>query len=115
MFVLYVQKPLINKQIKYCSLKCKNKYQPNTYYKYQKARGISRKQLLIDQKGGKCNHCGYNRCLSALEFHHIDPKQKEFSLDSRQLTGKSWKKILVEVEKCLLLCSNCHRELHSTS
>lgn len=60
-------------------------------------------------KGGKCAICGYNRCLLALEFHHLDPLEKDFSISSRMT---SWKAIVKELDKCVLLCANCHREVH---
>ena len=59
--------------------------------------------------GGHCQHCGYNRCMGALQFHHKDPKEKEFSISGRSL---SWDRIKAELDKCLLLCSNCHAEIH---
>ena len=65
---------------------------------------------LINHMGGKCSVCGYNKCHAALEFHHLDPTQKEFSPSTN---SKSWDKILVEAEKCILVCANCHREIHN--
>ncbi len=62
-------------------------------------------------KGGKCAICGYNLCQRALSFHHINSKEKEFGLSSRGLT-RSWKKIKEEIDKCVLLCANCHMEVH---
>lgn len=64
---------------------------------------------LLEYKGNKCVKCGYNKCLSALEFHHQDPKQKDFSISSNSY---SLNKMKIEVDKCDLLCSNCHREEH---
>ena len=69
------------------------------------------KQRLVVYKGGKCEMCGYNRCLSCLTFHHIDPSKKDFQISG--MTG-AYDKILKEVDKCKLLCHNCHGELHST-
>ena len=69
------------------------------------------KQKAIELKGNKCKICGYNRCLEALEFHHIDNKNKEFGLAAKGYT-RSWPKVKAEVEKCILLCANCHREIH---
>src|SRR5690348_17336462 len=68
------------------------------------------KQKCVDLKGGECIVCGYNKYLAALDFHHLDPSQKSFSV-----TGytTSWEKIIVELDKCILLCSNCHRAVHS--
>jgi hypothetical protein len=70
------------------------------------------KELAVQYKGGKCILCGYSRCIWALDFHHIDESQKEFSLSVRGLT-RSWDKIKQEVEKCALVCANCHREIHA--
>jgi hypothetical protein len=68
------------------------------------------KQKSVDYKGGKCSVCGYNKCLAALEFHHISPDKKEFEI-SRYRTY-SFNTLAPELDKCLLLCSNCHKELH---
>jgi hypothetical protein len=70
------------------------------------------KKKLVGFKGGMCQICGYSRCLVALDFHHIDESTKEFELSQRGLT-RSWEKIISEAEKCLLVCANCHREIHS--
>lgn len=63
----------------------------------------------IEYKGGKCEFCGYNKCSSALEFHHKDPTQK----DPLGLRAYKLSRLYAEVDKCLLLCSNCHREEHA--
>ena len=63
-------------------------------------------------KGGKCVLCGYNKYLGALDFHHLDPTQKGFEISTRGLT-RSWEKIRKELDKCVLVCANCHRELHA--
>lgn len=68
------------------------------------------KQRLVDLKGGKCERCGYDKYNGALEFHHHDPGQKEFSLN--QGNTRAWGRLVEEVEKCSLLCANCHREVH---
>jgi hypothetical protein len=102
-------------QLKFCSKACKgaNAYQNNpNWYPAQKQRGIDRKKELALLKGGKCESCGYDKNLAALEFHHRDPKNKVSELDSRVLSNRKWDFILGEAEKCLLLCSNCHREHH---
>lgn len=67
----------------------------------------------IEYKGGKCQGegCGYSKCVDALEFHHLDPKEKDFSISNTGVT-RSWDKIKIEIDKCLLLCANCHREAH---
>ena len=84
---------------------------PNDYVK-QKERAIKRKLELISLKGGKCELCGYNKNIGALEFHHLDPSIKMFNLDERHLSNRTIDKILQEVEKCILVCSNCHKEIH---
>ena len=73
----------------------------------QKLRDMAR-----ESKGGKCMLCGYNKCPSALDFHHRDPAKKDFSLSVRGLT-RSWEKIQKEIDKCVLICANCHREVHA--
>lgn len=70
------------------------------------------REMAREHKGGKCMICGYFKCGDALDFHHIDPKQKDFSLSVKGLT-RSWDKIQKEIDKCVLLCANCHREVHA--
>jgi 5-methylcytosine-specific restriction endonuclease McrA len=69
------------------------------------------KDLIVIEGGGKCQICGYKKYRGALDFHHINEKKKKFSLSVRDLT-KSWPEILNEIHKCVLVCSNCHREIH---
>jgi len=70
-----------------------------------------KKLFAVEQFGGKCQLCGYDRCIDALEFHHIDPAKKEHS-PSYVIFSRSWERAFKELEKCLLICSNCHREIH---
>lgn len=65
----------------------------------------------IEYKGGKCIKCGYDKCRAALSFHHRDPSQKEFNI-GEQAYQKNWEIIKKELDKCDLLCMNCHFELH---
>lgn len=69
------------------------------------------KLKLVEYKGGKCENCRYNKCLEALQFHHMDPKEKSFNI-----SGTSWSFVRMkeEVDKCKLLCANCHIEYHNT-
>ena len=69
------------------------------------------REMAREYKGGKCILCGYKKCQRALSFHHLDPKKKEFDLSSRGLT-RSWDRIKKEIDKCVLLCANCHMEVH---
>lgn len=69
------------------------------------------KELSIEYKGGCCERCGYNKYIGALEFHHLDPNEKDFNL-SKKGHCRSWEKVKIELDKCILLCANCHREIH---
>ena len=62
-------------------------------------------------KGGKCLVCQYARCARALTFHHLDPSEKEFNITTSG-TCHSWERVRAELDKCVLLCGNCHNELH---
>ena len=72
------------------------------------------KHLLVQYKGGKCERCGYDKCEGALHFHHNDPNEKEFSVAHINLNSNtvSIDSIYAEVDKCSLLCANCHAEEH---
>jgi hypothetical protein len=70
------------------------------------------KQLLVDEAGGACVICGYDRCVAALHFHHLDPTQKSFAL-ALGGTTRSMAKARAEASKCVVLCANCHAEVES--
>jgi transposase len=70
------------------------------------------KRLLVEEAGGACNVCGYDRCVAALHFHHLDRAEKSFSLSHRGV-ARSIAKARLEASKCLLLCSNCHAEVEA--
>ena len=76
-----------------------------------KHRRVNR-QKLVTYKGGKCSICGYNKCIGALDLHHIDDSKKEFTISDHGLT-LGCDKIVAEADKCVLLCANCHREVHA--
>ncbi len=67
--------------------------------------------MALEYGGGKCSICGYKKCVRALTFHHLDPKKKDFGLSANGIT-RSWKKTKKELDKCVLLCMNCHMEIH---
>ena len=67
------------------------------------------KAACIRYKGGGCLLCGYSRCHRALSFHHLDPTQKEFGVGGAHC--RAWSKIKAELDKCVLLCKNCHEEV----
>jgi hypothetical protein len=104
--------PLNGVQSKYCSRKCHNDSSNKKHQDYvaQQKRAHGRKREFIALKGGCCSICGYNKNMAALEFHHEN--EKDFSLNVRTLSNRSMKLLLKELEKCTLLCSNCHREHH---
>jgi hypothetical protein len=70
------------------------------------------RQMAIGYKGGGCEKCGYKRCIDALEFHHNNSSGKDFSISEKGYT-RSWDKVKEELNKCSLLCANCHREVHA--
>lgn len=69
-----------------------------------------RKLRLLQLFGGTCWLCGYNKSVRALHFHHLDPTQKDFAFSSG--VPRNWDKMVKEAKKCILLCSNCHCEVH---
>jgi hypothetical protein len=83
---------------------------------------IIRKKEWVTYKGGKCTRCGYQSCVQALTFHHVNPELKRFYLtDGGQklgaygqgCRGRTKEEIYEELDKCALLCANCHAELHA--
>ena len=92
---------LKGKQTRFCSTNCKQKF-----HTINNRRKI--KQKAVDYKGGKCEKCGYNKSLRALTFHHRE--NKEFGIAKYGHT-RSWKRVKAELDKCDLLCHNCHMEL----
>lgn len=90
---------------KYCSNKCKSKSGVHKFRKNLKVKSV-------EYKGGKCVFCGYNKCVEALQFHHLDPDQKDFGIGEKGHTRK-WEHIKNELDKCICVCSNCHAEIHA--
>lgn len=70
------------------------------------------KRILVEEAGGACRLCGYSRCMAALEFHHVAPDDKRFSLSHRGVT-RSIERAREEASKCVLLCANCHAEVEA--
>ncbi len=91
----------------------KRKYTDRREYLIEavKKRRKKIRQMALDRLGGKCSRCGYDQCEEALEFHHLDSSQKDFGISSQGYT-RSWKRVEEELKKCILLCANCHREIH---
>ena len=65
--------------------------------------------MAVEYKGGKCRICGYDKCAGALDFHHKNPLEKDFTISGN--AGK-WDNIKEELDKCEMLCKNCHAEQH---
>lgn len=86
----------------YCK-KCTNEQTTERHFEF--------KRLAVEYKGGCCVSCGYNKCLAALDFHHTNPDEKEFNLGKYKQIFLS-EKVKKELDKCILVCSNCHREIH---
>ena len=71
------------------------------------------RKVLVESLGGKCEKCGYDKCIAALDFHHKDPTEKDFNISKVYPSKNMMPKLLEEVSKCMLLCANCHREEHN--
>jgi hypothetical protein len=115
----------IQRRKRFCSQKChdtvKYSYACETQKKFKEEFGLNKYNLkgllkkleLIELFGGKCERCGYDKNISAFDFHHLYPYEKNFEVKVQNIKSKSDDDILNEAMKCMLLCSNCHRELHS--
>jgi DNA-binding transcriptional ArsR family regulator len=119
---------VIIKDNKYCH-RCKKDLPKDEFYNRRNGIGNSpycksctkqqtteRQQLFkvkcVEYKDGKCIVCNYDKCISALEFHHLNPLFKDFNISNVKLLSFN-DKIKLELDKCILVCSNCHREIHS--
>lgn len=89
--------------------KTKNKKTTKTKSDYVVDWRKRTKVKLVEYKGGCCCRCGYNKSMNVLQFHHLDPAKKDFTIG-----GKSWsyERLKEEVDKCILVCANCHIEIH---
>lgn len=112
-------KELVGHQQYFCSYNCKNTfyYRTNEEVRQRKCHastqlGFDRKKQLVDRAGGKCEICGYNKNYASLIFHHRDIATKSFGICGRNLSDKPFTRLLSEADKCMLLCHNCHTELH---
>ncbi len=109
----------LKKEIDKCDLLCGNCHAELHFneektqrrkIRIDRARFHKIKQECLDYRGGICVVCGYNKCQAALHFHHRDPLMKKFELGSNK---KPLRKVKDELDKCDILCANCHLELHS--
>lgn len=81
-------------------------------YRAQVARWIRIKIKAVEYKGGSCRHCGGRFPYPAMHFHHRNPAEKDVNWTKLRL--RSWDKIVAELDKCELLCANCHAVVHSS-
>lgn len=112
---MLIRKLFIAMEIKECKY-CKKQFESQKGRTFCNSCSVTKskkktKIKAIEYKGGKCKECGYRKSMAALCFHHVDPLTKEFSIGSNGQT-KGWEKIKKEIDKCILLCQNCHHELH---
>jgi hypothetical protein len=70
-----------------------------------------KKIFAVEQFGRKCQRCGYDKCINALQFHHVDPSKKNYE-PAYLIMRRSWDVAFKELQKCILVCANCHAEIH---
>ena len=92
------------------SYKNKTPEEKAAFNSYCIERWKKRKVDAVEYKGGCCERCGYNKCIGALEFHHLDPTKKDGVWTKMRLWGHE--RLHAELDKCILVCANCHREIH---
>lgn len=111
---------ILAKEIDKCILLCENCHRELHYteslLKYGEGRRIDKKIYLL-YKDNKCERCGYNKCEASISFHHKDPNEKVFSIGSLSERMNSIEdlknEIKCEIDKCEILCMNCHRMEHT--
>ena len=107
---------LIEPEIKKCILLCDNCHRELHYNENEYENRRKTKELIVNYKGNKCQICGYDKCLASLTFHHSKEEEKNYEIAKISLIIENIQElndeILNELEKCELLCSNCHREKH---
>jgi len=104
-YYLKNRKRILKNQKAYAELHKRKRYQYVLKYRGE------RDTILHGLKINGCAICGYNKCDRALDFHHVNPQDKKFRLNRCEMSAKD-SKILDEINKCILLCANCHREIH---
>lgn len=92
----------------------KRKYADRAKYMIQAVAKRRRKirEMAVKYKGGKCIFCGYKKYVGALDFHHVKNGNKDFGISDKGHC-RSWTRVKQELDKCILVCANCHRELHA--
>jgi hypothetical protein len=96
-----------------CSMKCAGKHKkisPDGIHPVVAFRQRN-KIKAIEYKGGKCIICGYCKAIRSMQFHHMDPDKKDFGIGGNGSSFK-WETVKLELDKCILVCANCHGEIH---
>lgn len=93
---------------------CRQDYLANRekYADKRDARRSAIREYLSELKT-ECSLCGYSRCKAALDFHHVNAEDKTVTPSKMAVKGWSFSRIDKELENCIVVCSNCHREIHS--
>jgi len=92
-----------------------NKDKQQQYQKDIKLTHNKLKREAMEYLGGKCSKCGYDKCTASLDFHHKDMETKDDGISNKinRRKVRTLEQLIPELDKCVLLCSNCHRELHN--
>ena len=92
----------------------KRKYADRAKYMVQAVSKRRKKirKMAVKYKGGKCIFCGYSKYVGALDFHHAENDGTNFGISAKGYT-RSWERVRRELDKCIIVCANCHRELHA--
>jgi hypothetical protein len=108
----------IAKELKCCRSLVSYYLNPEGKIKNSERKNKNRLRLKSEfrnNSGAKCQFCGYNKCQAALHFHHVDPTTKNFGISDAISDGYSKEEIEAEIKKCVLICANCHVEIHTNS
>ena len=79
--------------------------------KYRRDRRQNTSRELKESRGGKCESCGFDKSLPALDWHHVNPAEKDFTISARR--GINIEALREEIKKCVLVCKNCHAMIHN--
>ena len=126
---MFYRRPSDMRSLNFCSRKCSGRYYVGKFrgenspswnggpeksqereIRRQRNKRVELKRKGVEHLGGKCKMCGYNKCIAALDFHHQDPKEKDY--DFLKKCEKTWDLMKEKIKNCILLCANCHREYH---
>ena len=108
----------IAKELKCCRSLVSYHLNPEGKIKNSERKNKNRLRLKSEcrnNSGAKCQFCGYNKCQAALHFHHVDPTTKNFGISEAISDGYPKEEIEAEIKKCVLICANCHVEIHINS